>query len=221
MTASNRPSPEARPFAVLSDLHAHLDALDKVLEVLDSLGVQTIFVAGDIASTGPDPLGVWTRLRDREARCVKGLGDSALCSVAPESLKPTNDEEREAAARFVKTRKDLGELVLESIRRLPERLRVPLMDGREMLVVHGSPGDPYQEITQELSDEEILSLLNDDPADLVVCGASHVPFQRVIEDVHVINAGSVGAAPEGRVAHYTIVSPAMSGLTVEQNWVAY
>jgi hypothetical protein len=46
-----------------------------------------------------------------------------------------------------------------------------------------------------MSDEEVLSLLGDDPADVVICGGSHVPFDRMVGGVRVINVGSVGEAP--------------------------
>src|SRR6185436_12666473 len=46
-----------------------------------------------------------------------------------------------------------------------------------------------------MSDEEISALLGDDPADLVICGGSHVPFDRTVTGVRVINVGSVGEAP--------------------------
>ncbi|MBC7858370.1 MAG: metallophosphoesterase, partial [Burkholderiaceae bacterium] len=35
----------------------------------------------------------------------------------------------------------------------------------------------------------------DDPADLVICGGSHVPFDRTVSGVRIINVGSVGEAP--------------------------
>jgi hypothetical protein len=37
----------------------------------------------------------------------------------------------------------------------------------------------------------------------------------------VINVGSVGASPEGRVAHYTIVYPGSSGSTFDQDFVEF
>jgi hypothetical protein len=46
-----------------------------------------------------------------------------------------------------------------------------------------------------MSDEEISALLGDDPADVVICGGSHVPFDRMVAGVRVINVGSVGEAP--------------------------
>ncbi|MFT3768800.1 MAG: hypothetical protein QM820_25425 [Minicystis sp.] len=52
-------------------------------------------------------------------------------------------------------------------------------------------------LSHDMSDEEISALLGDDPADIVVCGGSHVPFDRVVAGMRVINVGSVGEAPRG------------------------
>lgn len=68
----------------------------------------------------------------------------------------------------------------------------------------------------------MLALLAGDPATIVVCGASHVPFQRDLEDVRVINVGSVGAAPEGAVADFTVITPRPDGtMLIEQDHVEY
>jgi diadenosine tetraphosphatase ApaH/serine/threonine PP2A family protein phosphatase len=164
---------------------------------------------------------VWRRLSEIKAHCVRGVSDSALCSVDTSKLVPMNDTERQKLEAFLWTRRTVGELILESLRRLPLSLRVPLIDGSEVVIVHGSPNDPMQEISQDMSDDEVLALVSDDPADVVVCGASHVPFQRALDGVHVVNVGSVGAAPEGRIAHYSILTPTPGARTVEQNWVEY
>jgi hypothetical protein len=80
---------------------------------------------------------------------------------------------------------------------LPTTVRLPLDDGGEVVLVHGSPSDPTEPITHDMSDEEISALLGDDPADVVVCGGSHVPFDRTVSGVRIINVGSVGEAPSG------------------------
>jgi len=132
-----------------------------------------------------------------------------------------DDEQRRQAHAFADTRAAIGDLVAERLRRLPEQHRIPLIDGREVLMVHGSPADSSREISHDLDDEEILALLDDDPADIIVCGATHVPFQRTIGEYHVVNVGSVGAAPEGQIAHYTVLTPSMSGADILQDWVSY
>lgn len=214
-------SPASGPVLFISDIHGRLDALNAVLEETERRGVKRIYVAGDLLTGGPEPLAVWRRLSEIKAHCVRGVSDSALCSVDTSKLVPLNERERDKLEQFLSTRRNVGELVLESLRRLPLTLRVPLIDGSEVVVVHGSPYDPLQEISQDMDDDEVLALVGDDPADVVVCGASHVPFQRELDGVHVVNVGSVGAAPEGRVAHYTILTPTPGLRTIEQNWVEY
>jgi predicted phosphodiesterase len=211
--------PASGPLAFISDVHGNLAALDAVLAELGREDVGQLFAAGDLLFGGDEPLEVWRRLSQLGARMTMGLTDRALVEVAPSSLAPTSDEETARAKRFAATRNALGDLVIEQLRRLPETLRVPMIDGREIVMVHGSPLDPTEEITHDMSDEEVLSLVGDDPADVVICGMSHVPFERRLDELVVVNVGSVGAAPEGQVAHYTILTPRMEGPEIRQHWV--
>jgi len=207
--------------AFLSDLHGNLAALEIVLAELNRLDVKRVYVAGDLLLGGDEPLEVWQRLQDVGAVCTRGPSDMALGSVDPGSLLPIDEEQRRQARRFAETRTAIGDLVAERLRRLPEQQRIPLIDGREVLMVHGSPADSSRELSHDLSDEEILSLLDDDPADIIVCGSTHVPFQRTVAEYHVVNVGSVGAAPEGPIAHYTVLTPRMSAADILQDWVRY
>ena len=88
-------------------------------------------------------------------------------------------------------------------------------------MVHGSPADANRELSHDLSDDEALALLDDDPADIIVCGSTHVPFQRSVAEYHIVNVGSVGDAPEGQVAHYTVLTPGMSSADILQDWISY
>jgi predicted phosphodiesterase len=196
----------SHPMAFLSDVHGNLSALDAVLLELEQQRVSDVFVAGDLLLGGEDPLAVWRRLKHVGARCIRGLSDNALTAIDPQELRPLSDRERAMADRFRETRDKIGDLVLEELRRLPDRLRIPLIDGREVAMVHGSPADPTIEITHDMSDEEISALVADDPADIVICGASHVPFTRHLDGVTVANVGSVGASPDG-LAHFAILDP--------------
>jgi len=61
--------------------------------------------------------------------------------------------------------------------------RLPLENGDEMVVVHGCPMDPTESLSPEMTDEELEALVGDDPADIVVCGGSHIAFDRPLETV--------------------------------------
>lgn len=213
--------PAAGPIAFISDVHGNLQALEVVLAELERLDVKRLYVAGDLLLGGDEPLEVWHRLQALGAICTRGPSDLALGAVDPSSLVPIDNEQRKQARLFADTRAAIGDLVAERLRRLPEQQRIPLIDGREVLMVHGSPGDSSREIGHDLDDDEVLVLLNDDPADIIICGSTHVPFQRAVAEYHVVNVGSVGAAPEGQVAHYTVLTPRMSSADILQDWVSY
>jgi predicted phosphodiesterase len=201
----------------LSDVHGHLDALRAVLATAERRSFHKLLVAGDIVFPGPEPLETWRRLTGAGAVMVQGLSDRAVATLDPSALRARSDHERERLDRMRMTREALGELILQRIRRLPTHQRIPLEDGGELLLVHGSPSDPGEPLTHDMTDAEINALVGDDPADVILCGASHVPFDRVVGGVRVVNVGSVGEAPAGglRIAHATWIESTPRGVHVE------
>jgi predicted phosphodiesterase len=201
----------------VSDIHGQLDALRAVLATAERRSFHKLLVAGDIVFPGPEPVETWRRLTAAGAVMVQGLTDRAVATLDPAALHPRSDHERERIERMRFARDALGDLILQRIRRLPTHTRIALEDGGELLLVHGSPTDPAEALTHDMSDEEINALLGDDPADVVVCGASHVPFDRTVAGVRIVNVGSVGEAPAGgaRIAHATWIESTPRGVQVE------
>lgn len=207
--------------AFLSDVHGNIRAFAAVLDELQRRAVKDIFIAGDLILGGPEPMEAWKVIQRVGARCVCGPSDVALARVDAKLLKPQDEDEASKVREFAAAQKALGEIILKRLAQLPRQMRLPMIDGRELLMVHGSPKDPFESMSHDMDEEELRALLADDPADIVICGGTHVPFARLVDEVHVVNVGSVGSAPEGRVAHYTIVSPSASGATIEQTCVDY
>jgi predicted phosphodiesterase len=201
----------------ISDIHGHLDPLRAVLATAERRSFHRLLVAGDIVFPGPEPLETWRRLTSVGAVLVQGLTDRAVATLDPGALHARSDHERERLERMRATREALGDLILQRIQRLPTHARIPLEDGGELLLVHGSPLDPAEALTHDMSDDEINALLGDDPADVVVCGASHVPFDRMVGGARIVNVGSVGEAPGAgaRFAHATWIESTPRGVHVE------
>jgi predicted phosphodiesterase len=201
----------------ISDVHGHLDALRAVLATAERRAFHKLLVAGDLVFPGPEPLETWRRLSAAGAVMVQGLADRAVATLDPASLRPRSDHERERLEQMKSTREALGDLILQRIRRLPTHQRIPLEDGGELLLVHGSPADPGEALTHDMTDAEINALIADDTADVVVCGASHLPFDRLVGGVRIVNVGSVGEAPGAgpRVAHATWIESTPRGVHVE------
>jgi predicted phosphodiesterase len=201
----------------LSDIHGHADSLAAVLATAERRGYTRIVVAGDLCFPGPQPLDTWRRLTQAGAVCVQGVGDRALATLDLDGVRARSDHEKARLDRLSEVRTELGQLILRRLANLPPTYRLPLEDGGELVVVHGSPADPLEPICHDMTDEEVSALLGDDPADLVICGGSHVPFDRVVGGVRIINVGSVGEAPGAPVhADATFLETRGTEVLVEQ-----
>lgn len=186
----------------LSDIHGHAKALSAVLATAERRGYTRVLVAGDICFPGPEPLATWRRLSQLHALCVQGVGDRAIATVDTTTLRPRDDFERARLERLHDVRAELGDSILRKLAKLPPLVRQPLHGGRQLLLVHGSPVDPTEPLTHDMDDETLALMLGEEVADLVLCGGSHVPFDRMVErqiggerhHTRVINLGSVGEA---------------------------
>ncbi|HET6332367.1 MAG TPA: metallophosphoesterase family protein, partial [Polyangiales bacterium] len=134
-----RITPASEPMAFLSDIHGNTTALEAVLDELQRRAVKDIFIAGDLILGGPAPMDTWKVIQRSNARCISGPSDVALARVDAKLLKPQDEEEAEKVRQFAAAQKALGEIVLKRLAQLPRQLRLPMIDGRELLLVHGSP----------------------------------------------------------------------------------
>ncbi len=203
-------------FLCVSDIHGHARALEAVLKEADDYGWDQLIACGDLCFPGPDPLAVWKLLVDRRALCVQGIGDRALAQIDPGKLAAASPSERARIERLKQVHHELGELIIARLGKLPTSATLPLESGHSLLVVHGSPADPSEPFSFDMTDDEVIALLGDSPGDIIVCGGSHVPFDREVADVRIVNVGSVGEAPGGGVAHATIVTTSQIGVAVRQ-----
>ncbi len=215
----------------ISDIHGNLDALQAVLATAERRSFNKLLVAGDVVFPGltdasrSKPLETWRRLNAAGAIIVQGTTDRALALLDPSAMPAHTDHEKRMVERMRAVRAELGDLVLERLRRLPQSERIPLEDGGELVLVHGAPSDPTEGMSHDLSDDELLALVADDPGDVFVCGRTHVAFERILEgrDLRIVNVGSVGEAPDGvepgaapKVAHATWIETSPAGVVVEQ-----
>ena len=65
-------------YALISDVHSNLPALEAVLADLDALGIDEVYCLGDVVGYGPDPTACADLVRERAWVTVKGNHDEAL-----------------------------------------------------------------------------------------------------------------------------------------------
>jgi putative phosphoesterase len=163
--------------AALYDIHGNLPALDAVLAEVDA---DAIVVGGDIVA-GPAPSETLERLRslDADVRFIRGNAD-----------REVYEEERQGHAphevmEFARAR--LSPEQLDFLRSLPLTVSV----GR-VLFCHATPRNDEEIFTRISPDERWAEALAGVDADVVVCGHTHVQFDRQIGGIRLVNAGSVG-----------------------------
>jgi predicted phosphodiesterase len=203
-------------FLCISDIHGHAAALERVLRDAEAREFHQLVVCGDTLFPGPAPLQTWKMLMDRHALCVQGLSDRALYEIDPVKVTATTPNEQARLRRLQEVRREVGELIIARLGKLPTTARLPLESGQEVLIVHGSPLDPTEPMSPEMDDVELEALLGADPADIVVCGSSHVPFCRSVGDIRIVSVGSVGESPATGYAHATIIDASSVGVAIEQ-----
>lgn len=202
-------------FLCISDIHGNADALQAVLIEAERRGFERVLVAGDLCYPGPAPLAVWKLLMSVNATFVPGLTDRALATLDLNTVRVTTPHERERVERLRASREELGELILARLAKAAPTVRIPLQNADELLLVHGSPRDPTEGMSHEMSDDELSAQIGDDPADVVVCGMTHVPFERHVSGVQIVNVGSVGEAPGGGFAHATLLTVLPTGYEID------
>lgn len=122
--------------AVLSDLHANLEALDAVLERLGSERVDSTYVLGDIVGYGADPDAVVERVTSiPDVVLISGNHDLAACGRF--DTEWFNDKAR-AAIEW--TSRTMDPSALDRLAALE-----PVLDTAEGLCVHGSVAEPATE----------------------------------------------------------------------------
>jgi predicted phosphodiesterase len=95
----------------------------------------------------------------------------------------------------------------EYIAGLPEQVEVDVEGVGRVLFCHGSPRSDEEMILRTTPDEWLREMLDGVEADLVVCGHTHMQFDRWVGRWRVVNAGSVGLAYGAPGAHWLALGP--------------
>lgn len=172
--------------AALYDIHGNVPALDAVLAEVDA---DAIVIGGDFV-LGPWPAETYERLRalEGDVRFIRGNADREVVDEDPGRAPPELME-------FARAR--LPEDAFAFLRSLP---LTETIDG--VLYCHATPRNDEEIFTRISPDERWAEALAGVDAEVVVCGHTHVQFDRRIGDTRLVNAGSVGMPYEREPGAY-------------------
>jgi diadenosine tetraphosphatase ApaH/serine/threonine PP2A family protein phosphatase len=203
-----------RRVAALYDVHGNLPALDAVLEEV-SADTDIILVGGDVAA-GPWPAETLERLRGLGDR-VRWISGNAVRELATPS-EPTGDEEGGPPQQAITwTRDRLSQDQLAFLGGLPLTASIEVEGAGRVLFCHATPRSDDELLTGISEEGRWRAAIGGVDADVVVCGHTHVQFDRRIGDVRLVNAGSVGMPYEAEPGAYWLTIEA----DVEHRRTAY
>jgi predicted phosphodiesterase len=189
--------------AALYDIHGNLPALEAVVVEVRDAGVDEVIVGGDVLP-GPMPVETLDLLAALEVpvRYLRGNGDrETLAAVDGLELVTV------PAAYQPPVRWGAAELRTEQIawiRTWPVSLTFVLPGIGPVLFCHATPRSDTEIFTRVTPEARIAVAFGEVRASLVVCGHTHMQFNRLIAGVRVVNAGSVGM-PFGEAGAYWLL----------------
>ena len=179
--------------AALYDVHGNLTALEAALAEVDSAGVDAIVCGGDTV-WGPWPGDCLDLLSRRGAVMLRGNCERDI-------LEPTSGRDRWCAEIMTPSQ-------LELIADLPLSVEV-FVDGLgKVLFCHASPRRDDEILTRTTPSAAVEEALAEVNADTVVCGHTHVQYERMVGRIRLVNAGSIGLPYEDELgARWALLGP--------------
>ena len=196
--------------AAIYDIHGNLPALDAVLAAIEPEGPDLIVVGGDVAA-GPLPAATIARLMDLgpRARFVRGNADRELVA-AFDGAPPDPRLPPIARAQIAWAAGQLDRAARDFLAGFTPPITLPIDGIGDTLFCHGSPRDEDEIITAITPEERLGRIVAGVGAALVVCGHTHMQFDRRSGATRVVNAGSVGMPYGEPGAYWLMLGPGVA-----------
>jgi putative phosphoesterase len=207
-------------FAVLSDIHGNLPALEAVLEDIRSSAVDEYIVAGDFVRF-PHANETIEIIRSLKSWIIQGNADTSLLSYAGGDAPP----EWKTLRQFGLLRWCFQNLMpghLNYLGSLPEQLVIRLPGVPAIRVVHGAPWDPNGWLAPDSKPGTIQRALDAIREPVLICGHTHRSWDHRQDGRLVLNPGAVCGGLNGDPrAQYALLDWVGDGWEVTFRVVAY
>jgi predicted phosphodiesterase len=189
-------------YALISDVHANLPALEAVLAHIDARSdVDAVYHLGDLVGYAPWPDEVVELLRARAIPGVAGNYDSTTATGYKHCGCRYEDARQEELSHlsYEWTRAHVSARTQRFLGALPFRIDVrPLgghLAGPRLILLHGNAVLNTVYWTEDRPDRfcvQMAETVGARAGDVIAFGHTHRPWHRVVADIHFVNTGSVG-----------------------------
>ena len=194
--------------AALYDIHGNAPALEAVVRDVRAAGVERIVSGGDVVP-GPMPREALTSLLnlDIPVTFIRGNGEREVLALRsgasggrfPESVRESMQWNAEQLDH------DVASIVAD----WPATTRVRVESLGEILFCHATPRSDTEIFLRTTPEEALVAVFESAQAEVVVCGHTHMQFDRFIGSTRVVNAGSVGMSFQGSGAYWLLIDSEM------------
>jgi predicted phosphodiesterase len=219
--------------AALYDIHGNMLALEATLRAVRDARVDLVVVGGDVLP-GPMPHETLSCLMALEipVRFIHGNGERIVATfLAGGDISEVPQAQHEVIEW---TAQQLTADERQAIARWPFTYDLDIAELGHTLFCHATPRNDSEIFTRVTAEERLAVVFGRVDASVVVCGHTHIQFDRMVGPRRVINAGSVGmpfsrlpahiGCCSGRTCNYdgrTTISPRLPrsyGQPAIQSW---
>lgn len=188
----------AARIAIFGDLHANSQATEAVLADIEAANLDRVYCLGDLVGYGANPSETIDLVRNRDIPTIMGNYDDGVgfdrddCGCAYK-----DDGERERGQRsLIWTRAEVDAERKRWLQSLLPEIRLT-EHGQRIRLVHGSPRRVNEYLFEDRDRRSLERIADAADCDVLIFGHTHIPWDRVINGVRFINAGSVGKPKDG------------------------
>jgi diadenosine tetraphosphatase ApaH/serine/threonine PP2A family protein phosphatase len=203
--------------AALYDIHGNLPALDAVLQDIGQAGVNQIVVGGDVVP-GPMPCETLRRLLDLDLPTHFIYGNGELAILAQMGGARTGSVTYWGTTSGARPPESIVEIYRWTAAQLqsefepvlagwPKTLQLEIAGLGQVLFCHSTPRSETEVFTRLTAEDRLLPLFEALNVPLVICGHTHMQFERTIGNTRVVNAGSVGMPFGEPGAYWLLLGP--------------
>lgn len=184
-----------RRVAVLADVHGNVEALRAVLTDLAAEGVDTVVSLGDTVS-GPFPRETLDLLLglDVPLMAVRGNADREVLAGDPAHGQDWVRDQLSAAHHA-------------AMAAWPLTTAIEVDGLGAVRCCHATPRNDQEVVLATSTDDRFRTVLARVEESLVLCGHTHMAFDRQVDQRRVVNPGSVGMPYGAPGAHWALLGP--------------
>ena len=193
-------------YALISDIHANVEALEAVLADIERRGADATYHLGDLVGYSSRPNEVVALIVERAIPGVAGNYDSTValgykhCGCRAENAR----QEELAHVSFSWTCEQVTAESKAALAALPFRIDLrPLgghVAGPRVVLVHAHPSNALVYVTEDRPEDFLRRMAMQaglEPGDVLCFGHTHKAWHREVDGIHFVNTGSVGRPKDG------------------------